>query len=87
MRDRSKIIKSLVRFSSLLIFCLIVVGIGRGCSDPPDPAPLQRLTSRTAGINRLVVVASGKYADPTFNRVEISSRAIPRRVSVTMLLK
>ncbi len=55
----------------LLVMAVAVCLASGGCSDPPDPVPLQKLSSVAGTANRLVVAASGDYADPTFKPVEI----------------
>jgi hypothetical protein len=71
MRRRIRLAQYFVRYARLGLAPLIVVAIGSGCSDPPDPAPLQKLTSRISTADRLIVAASGDYADPDFKAVEI----------------
>ncbi len=54
-----------------MLLTLTAIGLGSGCSDPANPLPLQKLTAQASTADRLVVAASGDYADPNFKPVEI----------------
>jgi len=55
----------------VIILLLVAIGFGSGCSDPADQMLKQKLVWRAKAADRLVISASGEYADPTFKSVEI----------------
>jgi hypothetical protein len=72
MRRRIELAEYLVRHPHLTSTLLTLMAIGSGCSDPPSPVPLQKLTSEISTADRLVVAASGDYADPDFKAIAIN---------------
>src|SRR5436305_10121393 len=71
MRKSSDAAKFFPRYLFVALLLLVAVPMWRGCSDPPDPILIQKLSTHAKAADRLIVVASGEYADPTFSNVEI----------------